>query len=475
MLTFKSIFSDNNHYCDKFGKYGNAYIKAIGWIFEDIDDTEYSSGYSFQGLQTPDVMSLVTHFISTATKTNSEFSLNDYIAAIQLTSLNWNKLKNGEIYTEVNDKSEKIVVVKYLNPMLVDSVLWCAFIYYETILPENNKARDILYSLLLKRSGFAEETFLKEDFLMKKTKSTILRFLKEVELIENEEKKEKECKKTEEVETAKKLKKYKTHPIYGQFYNEVCQSISCILISDARKKSFKDYVYVFESAERCVKKIMADSDLIEEQLELEITKLIANFDNYSKGENKNGYNNNIYLLIALIVILVLHDSINDESSIIQRHLTDWSEAITNRCQNWYSATHHPLWKVVAERIKPANRRTEADLAQEINTLQNKLSECRIEISKKDKTIHELESGYEKEENEIKVYNTPKKIAILRYLLKLPTPLTGPERTEFKKLCMLFTKANDSTLERLLSTGELLRNEEITDSILSSYPILNNRK
>lgn len=77
----------------------------------------------------------------------------------------------------------------------------------------------------------------------------------------------------------------------------------------------------------------------------------------------------------------------------------------------------------------------------------------------------------KEDNEFKTWSTGKRINILHSLLNLPNHIEGEKRKEFKKLCKFMTKAEDTTLDKLLSQNQLQKMIEKREMIQKEFPIL----
>ena len=74
----------------------------------------------------------------------------------------------------------------------------------------------------------------------------------------------------------------------------------------------------------------------------------------------------------------------------------------------------------------------------------------------------------------KPWSTEKRINILHTLLNLPYHLEGEERKQFKDLCKFMTKAEDKTLERLLSQNSLQEMKENRNELFEEFPVLNRK-
>lgn len=104
-------------------------------------------------------------------------------------------------------------------------------------------------------------------------------------------------------------------------------------------------------------------------------------------------------------------------------------------------------------------------------LERKVEELESEIHAKDEEIKKMKLGYKKEEDGFTSYNSTKRFVILYKLLKLPNPLSGNEREEFKKLAIFMTHIGESTFDNRISPNEFKKQETDWEQLVAEYPIL----
>ena len=173
----------------------------------------------------------------------------------------------------------------------------------------------------------------------------------------------------------------------------------------------------------------------------------------------------------MVFLIALFDSMKEKSDLVMTALQDCREYIEYIIDYNKPYTSNPLWKLIAERIPPKNRLRLEDVQKEKEQLIDQVEQMKETLRQKDEEIENLKLGMIKEENQYKPWSSNVKINILHYLLNLQVNLLGEERKQFKELCKFMTKAEDTTLERLLSNDSLIKMKNNRDNLLDEYPIL----
>lgn len=277
--------------------------------------------------------------------------------------------------------------------------------------------------------------------------------------------------KQEHIDYNKELNKFIVDPIYGQCYPGIVWVLGALGLESEEKFTIKDYVNLYHEAEEAVIKVMES-----EHPEIEIPNIQADFiRNYP--DRKNG---NIIIttrerqygcILEMVFLIALFDSMKEKSDLVMTALQDCREYIEYIIDYNKPYTSNPLWKLIAERIPPKNRLRLEDVQKENEQLIDQVEQMKETLRQKDEEIENLKLGMIKEENQYKPWSSNVKINILHYLLNLQVNLLGEERKQFKELCKFMTKAEDTTLERLLSNDSLIKMKNNRDILLDEYPIL----
>ena len=277
--------------------------------------------------------------------------------------------------------------------------------------------------------------------------------------------------KQEHIDYNKELNKFIVDPIYGQCYPGIVWVLGALGLESEEKFTIKDYVNLYHEAEEAVIKVMES-----EHPEIEIPNIQADFiRNYP--DRKNG---NIIIttrerqygcILEMVFLIALFDSMKEKSDLVMTALQDCREYIEYIIDYNKPYTSNPLWKLIAERIPPKNRLRLEDVQKENEQLIDQVEQMKETLRQKDEEIENLKLGMIKEENQYKPWSSNDKINILHYLLNLQDNLFGEERKQFKELCKFMTKAEDTTLERLLSNDSLIKMKNNRDNLLDEYPIL----
>lgn len=275
----------------------------------------------------------------------------------------------------------------------------------------------------------------------------------------------------EDIDYNKELNEYITDPIYGQCYPGIVSVLGALGLVSEDKFTIENYVDLYNEAEEAVIKVMES-----EHPEIEIPNIQADFiRNYP--DRKNG---NIIIttrerqygcILEMVFLIALFDSMKEKSDLVMTALQDCREYIEYIIDYNIPYTSNPLWKLIAERIPPKNRLRLEDVQKEKEQLIDQVEQMKETLRQKDEEIENLKLGMIKEENQYKPWSSNDKINILHYLLNLQDNLFGEERKQFKELCKFMTKAEDTTLERLLSNDSLIKMKNNRDNLLDEYPIL----
>lgn len=280
--------------------------------------------------------------------------------------------------------------------------------------------------------------------------------------------------KQEHIDYNKELNKFIVDPIYGQCYPGIVWVLGALGLVSEEKFTIKDYVNLYNEAKDAVDKVMKS-----EHPEIEIPNIQADFiHNYP--DRKNG---NIIIttrerqygcILEMVFLIALFDSMKEKSDLVMSAFQDCREHIEYVIDYNKPYTSNPLWKLIADRIPPKNRPRLEDVQKEKEQLIDKVEQMEETLRQKDEEIENLKLGMIKEENQFKPWSTEKRINILHTLLNLPYHLEGEERKQFKDLCKFMTKAEDKTLERLLSQNSLQEMKENRNELFEEFPVLNRK-
>lgn len=277
--------------------------------------------------------------------------------------------------------------------------------------------------------------------------------------------------KQEHFDYNKELNKFIVDPIYGQCYPGIVWVLGALGLVSEEKFTIKDYVNLYHEAKDAVDKVMNA-----EYPEIEIPNIQADFiHNYPDQKNGNitiiTRERQYGCILEMVFLIALFDSMKEKNDIVMSAFQDCREYIEYIIDYNKPYTSNPLWKLIADRIPPKNRLRLEDVQKEKEQLIDKVEQMEETLRQKDEEIENLKLGMIKEENQYKPWSSNDKINILHYLLNLQDNLFGEERKQFKELCKFMTKAEDTTLERLLSHDSLIKMKKNRDILLDEYPIL----
>ena len=280
--------------------------------------------------------------------------------------------------------------------------------------------------------------------------------------------------KQEHIDYNKELNKFIVDPIYGQCYPGIVWVLGALGLVSEEKFTIKDYVNLYHEAKDAVDKVMNA-----EYPEIEIPNIKADFiHNYPDQKNGNititTRERQYGCILEMVFLIALFDSMKEKNDIVMSAFQDCREYIEYVIEYNIPYTSNPLWKLIADRIPPKNRPRLEDVQKEKEQLIDKVEQMEETLRQKDEEIENLKLGMIKEENQFKPWSTEKRINILHTLLNLPYHLEGEERKQFKDLCKFMTKAEDKTLERLLSQNSLQEMKENRNELFEEFPVLNRK-
>ena len=280
--------------------------------------------------------------------------------------------------------------------------------------------------------------------------------------------------KQEHIDYNKELNKFIVDPIYGQCYPGIVWVLGALGLVSEEKFTIKDYVNLYHEAKDAVDKVMNA-----EYPEIEIPNIQADFiHNYPDQKNGNititTRERQYGCILEMVFLIALFDSMKEKNDIVMSAFQDCREYIEYVIDYNIPYTSNPLWKLIADRIPPKNRPRLEDVQKEKEQLLDKVEQMEETLRQKDEEIENLKLGMIKEENQFKPWSTEKRINILHTLLNLPYHLEGEERKQFKDLCKFMTKAEDKTLERLLSQNSLQEMKENRNELFEEFPVLNRK-
>ena len=280
--------------------------------------------------------------------------------------------------------------------------------------------------------------------------------------------------KQEHIDYNKELNKFIVDPIYGQCYPGIVWVLGALGLVSEEKFTIKDYVNLYHEAKDAVDKVMNA-----EYPEIEIPNIQADFiHNYPDQKNGNititTRERQYGCILEMVFLIALFDSMKEKNDIVMSAFQDCREYIEYVIEYNIPYTSNPLWKLIADRIPPKNRPRLEDVQKEKEQLLDKVEQMEETLRQKDEEIENLKLGMIKEENQFKPWSTEKRINILHTLLNLPYHLEGEERKQFKDLCKFMTKAEDKTLERLLSQNSLQEMKENRNELFEEFPVLNRK-
>lgn len=191
MLVIRRYFSDNNHYNDKLS-YGEQYANAISWIFSKSKCGSEGERFCLSRYIMSDVMSCVVLLIAQAKNSLGKQDIKDIIVKLRPDDPMRFMMKPGKISNRNSDNGTPVLVFENMDWGFIQSVLWCAYIYWEFLTFDDNdlnvRASKALFEALLDASGYKRESFIKGHFLMKRVKHTAKIFLDSIDDLEKKQK-----------------------------------------------------------------------------------------------------------------------------------------------------------------------------------------------------------------------------------------------------------------------------------------------
>lgn len=460
MFCIEKVFKDNEQYNQVIGNLGDAFVEAISWLFTE-DDDELRIPYR---ITTPTFMTCVRYFICGAKGKQPKRTLYDYISQLESPkgNLKWSTDFDCVDYTRQNGKD--MFIFSSMSNFFISSVIWCTYIYFLMLYElssENEKFKKIT---VLLNDILSSKVIVKDDydFLMSKVNETMCTFIKGLDSKSTETVADKYGS-PENKDAEKALRKYISDPIYGQCYEGVVSVLSMLGRDKGIIHTLDEYVKVFEEAKFAVEGVL-NSPMPEIAIANAQAHIIDKYPEIQNGNLSIVTPKRIFgCLIEMVFIIVLWDKMPNKSKLVITAFEDCRSFVENH-DTPYLYTDNPMWKLIAERISYRK-------APRIEDLQAENERLKQTLEQKDEMIKNLEAGYQKTEEGFKPYSSEKRIHILKYVLGIGETLAGEEREGFKNICRFMTKADDSTLERLLSQGSLVKMKEDDDELLKEFPIL----
>ncbi len=221
-------------------------------------------------------------------------------------------------------------------------------------------------------------------------------------------------------------------------------------------------------------KTAVDDVLLSDTPEIDIIKHMTSFLHNHKAnwhKCKKDISFNFGYIQGMVFLIVLYDSMQQKNACVIRQLSQWRHNLESEASQFDILDGNPMWKLIAERIPQNNEPRLEDIKLENERLLKTIEDLKENLKQKDEEINKLNQGMIKEDNEFKTWSTGKRINILHSLLNLPNHIEGEKRKEFKKLCKFMTKAEDTTLDKLLSQNQLQKMIEKREMIQKEFPIL----
>lgn len=258
------------------------------------------------------------------------------------------------------------------------------------------------------------------------------------------------------IDYPKLFKLFKEDSLFYQCYPGVLAGLGNLGRKTGEVYNVKDYAAIYSSTKAAVNQVL-DSVAPEIDINACMTKFLDN--------DTEGY------IQAMMFLIALYDSMEEKSDIVMETLQECRAALEEDTEGNSILENNPMWEMIANRIPPKDNLRQEDYISINKKLVNKIENLERIIKKKDEEFEKLNSGMIKVDNDFKPWSTGDRINVLYSLLNLSYPLVGEEREQFKKLCTFMTKAEDKTLERFLSQGELLKMEDKREELFNEYPIL----
>lgn len=251
------------------------------------------------------------------------------------------------------------------------------------------------------------------------------------------------------------LKRFKEDQVFNQCYRGVLACLGNLGRKTGKSYTGEDYAVIYSSAKIAVNQVL-DSD----DPEIDINECMTKF-------LKNTYTN----IQAMMFLIALYDSMEEKSDLVMETFKECRDALVKKTAGNSILENNPMWEMIAKRIPPKDNLIPEDYISINEQLVKEKENLEEIIKQKDEEIEKLNSGMIKVDNEFKAWTTGERINVIYSILNLPCPLEGEEREQFKKLCKFMTKAQDKTLERFLSQGELQKMKDKREELFNEYPIL----
>ena len=265
------------------------------------------------------------------------------------------------------------------------------------------------------------------------------------------------------------LKQFENDPLYNQCYEGILIALSKLSLKTGDSHIISSLGAIYSATKTAV-----DDVLLSDTPEIDIIKHMTSFLHNHKAnwhKCKKDISFNFGYIQGMVFLIVLYDSMQQKNACVIRQLSQWRHNLESEASQFDILDGNPMWKLIAERIPQNNEPRLEDIKLENERLLKTIEDLKENLKQKDEEINKLNQGMIKEDNEFKPWSTEKRINILHTLLNLPNHLEGEERKKFKELCKFMTKAEDTTLERLISQDSLQKMIENREKIQGEFPIL----
>ena len=265
------------------------------------------------------------------------------------------------------------------------------------------------------------------------------------------------------------LKQFENDPLYNQCYEGILIALSKLSFKTGDSHIISSLGAIYSATKTAV-----DDVLLSDTPEIDIIKHMTSFLHNHKAnwhKCKKDISFNFGYIQGMVFLIVLYDSMQQKNACVIRQLSQWRHNLESEASQFDILDGNPMWKLIAERIPQNNEPRLEDIKLENERLLKTIEDLKENLKQKDEEINKLNQGMIKEDNEFKPWSTEKRINILHTLLNLPNHLEGEERKKFKKLCKFMTKAEDTTLERLISQDSLQKMIDNREKIQGEFPIL----
>ena len=265
------------------------------------------------------------------------------------------------------------------------------------------------------------------------------------------------------------LKQFENDPLYNQCYEGILIALSKLSLKTGDSHIISSLGAIYSATKTAV-----DDVLLSDTPEIDIIKHMTSFLHNHKAnwhKCKKDISFNFGYIQGMVFLIVLYDSMQQKDACVIRQLSLCRRNLESEASQFDILDGNPMWKLIAERIPQNNEPRLEDIKLENERLLKTIEDLKENLKQKDEEINKLNQGMIKEDNEFKPWSTEKRINILHTLLNLPNHLEGEERKKFKKLCKFMTKAEDTTLERLISQDSLQNMIENREMIQDEFPIL----